>query len=149
MSLKEKIYRIYEQMLLEKIQLLQSTLQDLSQSVANETKSSAGDKHETALAMIQIEQENKRKQLKELQLQQVQFKKIDPTYVANQILNGALVCTDKGYFFISIALGKIVLEEKTIYALSPTSPLGQKLLGLRPGEEAAVNSASYRILSVE
>jgi hypothetical protein len=43
--------------------MLQQVLADLKESGANETKSTAGDKHETALAMLQIEQANTRGQL--------------------------------------------------------------------------------------
>ena len=70
MPLKETIYYFYKQQLQDKINHVQLILQELSQSAANETKSTAGDKHETALAMLQLEQENKRKQLNELRLQQ-------------------------------------------------------------------------------
>ena len=148
MLLKEKIHQACRQILQEKIDALKQNLQELHHSASNETKSTAGDKHETALAMLQIEQENKRTQLKELQLQQVAFNKIDPANVSVVILNGALVETDKGYFFISVALGKVVLKALSVYALSPTSPLGQKMRGLRAGDTAEVNGATYRILSV-
>lgn len=148
MLLKEKIYRVFQQILLEKINALQQNLQELHNSAANETKSTAGDKHETALAMLQIEQENKRKQLKELQLQQAAFNRINPGLMSAEILNGALVETDKGYFFISIALGKIIFDGMTVYALSPTSPLGQKMRGLRAGNTLELNGAVYNIRSV-
>ncbi len=148
MLLKEKIHGACRQILEDKINALQHNLQELYHSAANETKSTAGDKHETALAMLQIEQENKRKQLKELQLQQVAFNKIDPAHISVEILNGALVETNKGYFFISVALGKIMVEEFSVYALSPTSPLGQKMRGLRAGNSVEVNGAAYNILSV-
>ena len=131
MHLKEKIHGACRQILQDKIIALQQNLLELQQSAANETKSTAGDKHETALAMLQIEQENKRTQLKELQIQQAAFNKIDPAHVSVEILNGALVETNKGYFFISVALGKIIHDGLAVYALSPTSPLGQKMRGLR------------------
>lgn len=148
MLLKEKIYRVFQQILLEKINALQQNLQELHNSAANETKSTAGDKHETALAMLQIEQENKRRQLKELQLQQAAFNRINPGLISAEILNGALVETDKGHFFISIALGKIIFDGMTVYALSPTSPLGQKMRGLRAGSTLELNGAVYNIRSV-
>ena len=148
MHLKEKIHGACRQILQDKIIALQQNLLELQQSAANETKSTAGDKHETALAMLQIEQENKRTQLKELQIQQAAFNKIDPAHVSAEILNGALVETNKGYFFISVALGKIIHDGLTVYALSLTSPLGQKMRGLRAGRNLEVNGTSYSILSV-
>ena len=56
MTLKQKIYKHYQQLINDKVQQLQKVLTDLKESSSNETKSTAGDKHETALAMLQIEQ---------------------------------------------------------------------------------------------
>lgn len=149
MNFKETVYQVYKEVLYEKIAQLLLTLQELSQSAANETKSTAGDKHETALAMLQIEQENKRRQLSELQQQQMLMNKINPTIISTSILNGSLVQTDRGYFFISIALGRILLDGKTIFALSPSSPLGKKLLGQNIGDKVEMNGTLYTILSLE
>ncbi len=149
MLFKQKVYEACSRLLQEKIDQLQQTLKDLHHSAANETKSTAGDKHETALAMLQIEQENKRRQLKELQQQQVLLNKIDAAHVSSAILNGALVTTDKGYFFISVALGKVHADGKVVYALSASSPLGEKMRGKFPGDVVEVNGAAYKILSVE
>jgi hypothetical protein len=63
MTLKQKIYNYYLQVINDKVYMLQQVLADLKESGANETKSTAGDKHETALAMLQIEQANTRGQL--------------------------------------------------------------------------------------
>ena len=56
MTLKQKIYNHYLGVINDKIKLLQQVLADLKESSSNETKSTAGDKHETTLAMLQIEQ---------------------------------------------------------------------------------------------
>ncbi len=149
MRFKENVYRLFAKLLEGKRNLLQQTLNDLSNSAANETKSTAGDKHETALAMLQIEQENKRKQLSELTIQQVLLNKIDPKITTPYVLNGSLVKTDKGYFFLSVALGKIIIDDKTIFALSPAAPLGQKLMGHKTGDTVEMNGNKYKIESIE
>lgn len=149
MNLKENIYLLYKTLLQEKITHMQQTLQDLGNSAANETKSTAGDKHETALAMLQLEQENKRKQLNDLLQQQATLLKIDPAVVAPYVLNGSLVTTDQGYFFISVGLGKIEYKQKTIFALSPQAPLGQKLMNRHAGESIELNGRHYNIIAVE
>ena len=71
MTLKQKVYQHYLQFVNGKISLLQQVLADLKESGANETKSTVGDKHETALAMLQIEQANKLKQLAEVIAQKI------------------------------------------------------------------------------
>jgi transcription elongation GreA/GreB family factor len=149
MTFKENIYALYNRRLDEKIEHLQKNLQDLGNSAANETKSTAGDKHETALAMLQIEQQNKRAQLAQLLAQRDIFKKIDPRNSSAAVLNGSLVQTDKGYFYICTALGKLMLDDRAIFALSPTSPLGQKLMGKNTGQTVEMNNIFYTVLSVE
>ncbi len=148
-TLKQKIYNHFLQVINTRQAMLQQVLDDLKESGANETKSTAGDKHETALAMLQIEQANTRGQLQELLLQKSALEKLDPTLVAPMIVNGSLIKTSRGYLYMSVALGKAVLEDITVIALSPQSPLGQKLLGLKSGETASVNSIEYFIKSIE
>ena len=149
MKLKQKIYNHYLQVILEKIAMLQKVLDDLKESGANETKSTAGDKHETALAMLQIEQANTRTLLQEVLNQQAALEKINPALSANTILNGSLIKTNRGYFFMSVALGKVVVDDITVIALSPQSPLGQKLMGLKAGETVSLNNAAYLIEQIE
>jgi hypothetical protein len=148
MTLKQKIYAHSLQTILDKIRLLQSILADLKESGTNETKSTAGDKHETALAILQIEQANTRAQLSEVLLQKAALEKINPALSASIIVNGSLVKTNKGYLYISIALGKMKIENITIIALSPQSPLGVKLMGLKEGDSTELNGNSYHIENI-
>lgn len=148
MMLKQKIYNHYLQILNEKINALQKVLNDLKESGANETKSTAGDKHETALAMLQIEQANTRAQLKEVIDQKILFEKIDPSISTVAVVNGSLIKTDRGYLFLSVAGGKAIVDGKAVIALSPQSPLGTKLMGLRVNEIANVNNIRYVIEAI-
>lgn len=148
MTFKEEIYKSYHCIIQDKIQLFQNTLNELKESISNETKSTAGDKHETALAMLQIEQENTNQQLKEAMKQKALFDKIDPTVSASLILNGSLVKTNKGYLFLSIALGKTKVDGIEVIALSHNSPLGQKLVGLKVNDTAEINGIHYIIESI-
>ena len=145
MTIKQKVYNNYLSLINGKIAMLQQTLADLKESGTNETKSTAGDKHETALAMLQIEQANTRAQLQNALEDAAILQNINSTIVADHIVNGSLVKTGKGYFFMSIALGKIVVDDVTIFALSPKSPLGIKLMGLKVGDTAIVNSNKYLV----
>jgi transcription elongation GreA/GreB family factor len=147
--LKEKVYDQCSKIMFEKVVGLQKRLIDLSESAANETKSTAGDKHETALAMLQIEQASIRAQLKQTQAQQAILLKIDPSVKSNSIRNGSLVKTNHGYLFISIALGKVAYEPTVFIALSAQSPLGAKLIGLQAGQQVTINQLTYHIESVE
>jgi len=149
MTLKRKIYDHYLQLVDDKLRSLQQVLADLKESGSNETKSTAGDKHETALAMLQIEQANVGAQLQDVLEKKAALEKIDPALSSSKIVNGSLVKTDKGYLLISTALGKATIDGDSVIALSPQSPLGQKLLGLSTGDVAAINNNKYVIESIE
>jgi hypothetical protein len=148
MTLKQKVHQHYLQMVNDNIGLLQQDLADLKESGIHETKRTAGDKHETALAMLQIEQANKRMPLEKVIAQKIAVEKINPTIVAPIVVRGSLVKTDKGYLFMSVALGKALVEGIMITALSPQSPLGKQLMGLKSGD-TAVFSKSYYIETIE
>lgn len=149
MLLKKKIYNHYLQLVNDRINMLQQVLAELKEAGANETKSTAGDKYETALAMIQIEQANKRAQLDELVQQKQSLEKINPSVVASQVVNGSLIKTSKGYLFLSVALGRANVGGIAVTALSAQSPLGAKLTGLRTGDKAIVNNNEFLIESIE
>jgi predicted transcriptional regulator len=148
MTFKQKIYNHYLEAINMKMAMLQKVLDDLKESGTNETKSTAGDKHETALAMLQIEQANIRDQLKEVLLQKRTLEKINPALSVQMIVNGSLIKTDRGYLFMCTALGKVVIDDISVIALSPQSPLGQKLMGLKAGMVTGINNMEYVIESI-
>lgn len=148
MTLKQQIHHHYLQIINSKVLLLQQVLTDLKESGANETKSTAGDKHETALAMLQIEQANTRGQLKEVLEQKAALQKINPALSAVKIVKGSLIKTNRGWFYLSTALGKAIVGDITVIALSPQSPLGIKLMGLTVLDVAEINNNRYVIESV-
>ena len=148
MNFRQKVYAEYLALIQEKIAELRQTLDDLKESSSNETKSTAGDKHETALAMLQIEQKNTSQQLKEALDKKILFEQLNLNPSTTAIDRGSLVKTSRGYLFVSLALGKIVFDGITILAISPQSPIGQKLLGLQVNGSATVNGLEYIIESI-
>lgn len=144
-AFKIKVYHCFVQMVLDKISLLRQSLLDLKESSSNETKSTAGDKYETALAMLQLDQEKTSRQLQDALVQKALFEKIDPSIPAARVMNGSLVKTDKGYLFLSVAIGKILVDDEVVIAISPGSPLGKALMGLERNDAACINGNIYQI----
>lgn len=149
MTLKEKTYQACLALVQQKIVTLQRNLHDLSDSAGNETKRTAGDKHETALAMLQIEQENNSRQLKEALQQKAVLEKLDPQMQTAIIVRGSLVHSSNGIFYISLGLGKLKVEDETVFAVSPDAPLGKLLLMKKAGNAFPFNNTSYEIIAVE
>ena len=143
--LKQEIYNHCLRLINQKIEELNSALVNATEAANNETKSTAGDKHETARAMMQLEQEKLGHQLKELLAQKSEFEKIDISKPSLQIAKGTLIQSDKGFLFLSIGLGKIVVKGKTIFAISAQSPLGIKLMAKKENDVVEMNGARYTI----
>ena len=149
MHIKQQIHSHYIDVINSKVLMLQQTLADLKESGSNETKSTAGDKHETALAMLQIKQANTRGQLEEALQQRSVLTAINPDINTIKILQGSYVKTNKGNFYISVALGKLIINGETVMAISPQSPLGAKLMGCCVDDTVTINTHNYLVESIE
>ena len=149
MTLKEKIYTHCVQLINNKINEMQTSLNELNEGLTNDSKSSAGDKYETSRAMQQIEQEKLMRQLHEAKEQKDILEKIDITANSKEILKGSLVKTNSLLLFIGAAIGKITIDGTAVMVLSPQSPLGIKLMGLKAKDSTTINGVNYFIESVE
>ncbi len=145
MIFKQKIYSTFLNNLNEKILSFQHTLDDLRASVLNETKSTAGDKHETALSMLQLEQSQIAKHMYDAMDARTLFTQIKNEAQSEFVKIGSLVQTNKGLFFIGVALPKITIDQIEILAISAKSPLGMQLLGKKQGDQLKINTTSYII----
>lgn len=149
MTFKQKIKTHYQNLLSEKINELRFMISDLARDAQNDAKGSAGDKHETALAMMHLEQEKLNHKLAEILNQKAILDKIDANSKHNKIALGSLVQANEMWFYISGAMPKIQLEDKTIIAVSSESPLGNQLMGKSEGDKIQINSNTFQIRAVE
>jgi hypothetical protein len=145
MSIKQQILLRYKEILQDRIDVFQDMISGLTIDAQNDAKGSAGDKHETALSMMHIEQEKLNHKLKEVLEQQAILNRIDATQLHKKVALGSLAQANGLLLFISAALPKITHEDKTIFALSPQSPLGSKLLGNEVNFSVEVNGKMYLI----
>ncbi|MES2131494.1 MAG: 3-oxoacyl-ACP synthase [Bacteroidota bacterium] len=132
----------------EKIQSLNAIMKEITDAANSETKSSAGDKHETSRAMMQLEQEKLGKQIQEATEQLTEFDKMDFTKAGSTVSHGSFMETNKGLFFIASSIGKIETEGKTVFVISHKSPLALALIGSKEKDTVTFNSVSYTIQSL-
>ncbi|XOV68778.1 MAG: 3-oxoacyl-ACP synthase [Fluviicola sp.] len=130
-----------------KLNEIQHEFDALQEALMSETKSSAGDKHETGRAMAQLEQEKLSRQLSETRKLRDGLKQIDPTEKHTHIGFGSLVETERGYFFVSVGVGQVEVTGTKVFCITAGSPLGQKLLNTTQGDTLEMNG-TMRILSV-
>lgn len=131
-----------------KISGLQEALKDTQDSANSETKSSAGDKHETSRAMAQLENERLSKQLSILTQQVEVLQKINPESISKKIGLGTVVECEDNVFFISTGLGKIKLNGNTFFAIASNSPVGKNLLGKGVGDNIQLGNSNDTIIKI-
>ncbi|WP_395074759.1 hypothetical protein [Flavobacterium sp.] len=146
--MKQKIHQQYLQLVQDKIDVFQDMISALTEDSKNDAKGSAGDKHETALSMMHIEQEKLTHKLKESIDQKSILDKIDTSQIHNKVAIGSLVKTNNLTVYISVALPKITFEAQNIFAISPQSPLGSQLMGKQIDFEFEINGTKYLIQEI-
>ena len=149
MTFKQKIHTHYLQLVQDRIDVFKDMIVALTEDSKNDAKGSAGDKHETALSMMHIEQEKLNRKLREVLDQKTVLDKIDATASAETIIVGSLVKANGIYLYLSVALPKINVEGINIIALSPQSPLGNKLMGNQEGFTFEINGTKYLVENIE
>jgi hypothetical protein len=127
MDLKTKIYHYLMQTISEKISGINEALLLARESRDSDTKSSAGDKHETSRALAQIEIDKLEVQLNKTLMLEKELRSINLNKKYDRVEMGSLVITNHEAYFISIGIGKLEVEDKIFYAISLNSPIGEVL----------------------
>jgi hypothetical protein len=146
--IKTAVYHHCESYLRQKAKGYLSQDQSLLESLDSEGKSSAGDKHETGRAMIQLEREKLAQQRKrnDQDIKTLDALKNKTTTV--HIAPGALVNTSLASYFLAVPADAFSHNDKKIYCISPQSPIGQLLLGKKAGESFSFRGNSIKVLEV-
>jgi transcription elongation GreA/GreB family factor len=149
MHTKAQIHQRFIEKIQTTINGYQQALADLQHSMANETKSTAGDKYETALAMLQLEDEQTKQKLLAAKQQLATLQMLASATPATHISPGSLITTNRGTFYMSTAAGKMDVDGQIVIAISPSSPLGQQLMQKKVGDAVHLPPLVYQILRID
>lgn len=145
---KSRIVAEIDFILKTKITELERVIHEVQQSANQESKSSMGDKYETGRAMVQNEVFMLQTQLAALKNDFETINSIDFNLKVDKVIQGSLVETSTGWFLISIGLGKITVDGKSLFCISINSPLGQELKGKSVAEAYLINGKTAQIRSI-
>lgn len=148
MSIKDDLHQQCVQMVDKRLSSIRNHIADIQNSLLSETKSSAGDKHETGRAMLQLEREKAGHQLAEIDKLRTALFKISAVESPGKVKVGSLVLTSKAHYFIAVSLGALEADGKSVYAISPGTPIGRLLIGKSVGEKVNFNGNSFVIEQV-
>ena len=147
-SIKQSIKSEVLRHLVLKIEDISTAITSLKESRDANRKSSAGDKHETSRAKIQIEIDQLSKQLSHVRWQKNNLSNMDINQIHNVADVGSLIKTDKGYFLISIGWGRIQIKDEFYFVISAGSPIGRLLQNKKKGDSVQFRNTTYDILSI-
>ena len=147
-NIKKQLLQLCTTSLDTRLQSVLAVIEDIKQSLQSETKSSAGDKHETGRAMLQLEREKAGHQLAEIEKTKQILSKINTESTYKNIGLGSVVYTTTSNYFISISAGKLIVEDDTFYAISANTPIGQLLLGKSVGDVINFRNLEFKITKV-
>ncbi len=148
MDIKQKLLDQCQYNIDQRLQRIQQTITDIQESLSSETKSSAGDKHETGRAMLQLEREKAGQQLAEVQKLQEILVKIDISTSSDNARLGSLVFTTQGNYFLSISIGELSIDNTSFFAIAANTPIGKLLLGKTIGDTFSFNGKEISIKRV-
>lgn len=146
---KKEVHAFCENYVDSRLERIHTEIQKLNEGLQSETKSTAGDKHETGRAMLQLEREKLGKQLLEVENMKIVMGRICPNQKSQKIALGSLVKTNTAVYFISISAGKFKIKNTEVFCISTSSPIGRALLGKRENEVIVFNGIEQLILEVE
>ena len=149
MSQKNKLFEYCTNYVHQRVQNAQNAINNAQDSSNSETKSTAGDKHDTARAMMQLDVEKMAIQLAEAQKLKIALSNINPDSVHTKIQLGSVIKTNTASYFISISAGLIDMDGVAYYAISPVTPIGKMMIGLSVGESFSFNGRSFEILAID
>lgn len=148
LDFKISLHQACLQRVQQAIALALKAMEDAQNAANQETKSSVGDKYETGRAMMQLEKEKYAQQLVQAQDLHQQLERLNPQQQSTQIQLGSLIRSNEGLYYLSVSLGKLIHEGKTVFVLSAASPLGQVLLGKKAGEKIVFQGRNISILEL-
>jgi transcription elongation GreA/GreB family factor len=142
---KQVVFSALREELASRKARIESSLADSLKSMTRETKSSAGDKHETGRAMAQLEQEKLSGQLANATQLTGIITGIDPEQQHTTVQFGSLIQLDVNWYFLSVGIGALTVDDIKVFCLSAATPLGSVILEKAEGDEVQFNGKKMKI----
>ena len=148
MTLKETLISKCKDFALERKSHIDLQMKEIKEALFEEIKSSAGDKHETGRAMLQLEREKVGNQFSEVEDMFETLNKIDTSVPPTIVHLGSIVYTTSANYFVAISAGKLDIDGVTFYAISSITPIGKLLMSKKVGDEIIFRGQKFTIENI-
>lgn len=143
-----RVFEAFRSLLTHRLEEALRELSLLNEAAAAETKSSAGDKYETAREMIAQSRSLQEKGRSEAQAGLDWIERIQAIEPTGTIHAGTLVRSDLGWHLVGALTSTVVVDGLSIQGITLSSPLGLALKGKTTGEILEWRDKSVRILEI-
>lgn len=147
-KIKEALIEECNNFIEDRLDTINKIISSNKNALLSETKSSAGDKHETARALLQLEIEKASMQLPSVKKMKETLVRINLQTKHDIIHLGSLIYTNQRNYFLAISVGNLSIDKKEYFVISPSSPIGSLLLGKINGDFVPFNDFNIEILEV-
>jgi hypothetical protein len=132
-----------------RITLARTAMEEAQAAANSEEKSSAGDKYETSRAMSQNQRDLNARQLLEARNAVHNLELCEGNGPFKKAFPGALIRTTDMLYFMGPGLGKLTLEDGTVFiSMSAQAPMGQLLQGKKVGDKFLFQGKKGEILEI-
>lgn len=131
-----------------KIARYSSKINELDIAIAEDTKSSAGDKFETSREMHQQEIDKLNGQLEIVKSDLLKISHLNNKESSLSITEGSLVQTNIMHFLIAASVGKLSVNNQIFYVISAQAPIAKILFGKFMGDTVTFNGKTHTVLSI-
>ncbi len=147
-ELKIELYSLCLQHVAGSISEIEAAIADRREAMHNETKSSMGDKYETAREMLQQDINMNMERLGKAKADEGVLQTINPESLSEIVVPGSLVECSNGNFYIAISAGNFIIAGKKYYVVSLSSPIGNQIRGKKAGDTFTLNGKTFTINKV-
>ena len=148
-KIKQELFKKCEAFVNNRLQTVEDIISSNQKALQSETKSSAGDKHETGRAMLQLEMEKAGQQLAGINLMKEILSKVNISTASDIAHLGSIIETTSGNYFLSISAGQLKVADKVYFAISVSSTIGKLLLGKSMSDEVVFNGKKTIIIKIK
>ena len=146
--MKKRVVDFITILIKDKTRHLKFELDSIKKEKNNLKKSSAADKFEISRALMQTEYDKIHNQLLILKNQLRAIKSISLSDKKKKVGVGSFIKTNKSFYFISIGLGKQIIDNNAINIISLSSPIGKLLNNKKKGDKIVFNNKEELIENI-
>ena len=147
-DIKAKLYDFCVTVIEEKLSVINSVLDNAQDSANHETKSTAGDKHDTSRELLHQERNKAAQNLNNQLMKRRTLIQLNNFPSSVNVGFGSLLNTNQGWVFIGLSIGNIQFNEEQVLCVSPISPFAKAFEGASQGDCVEFNNTSFVIETI-